>query len=267
MGNDRWAVTVEGDLIDLEDLTRQYPPPNEIRVMKVSVSSDLIVTALLADDFHQLTNATEVHGIAQLIVTRMSGILFARDAERSIIRLGSVYRRTEDEQWELAPVVHEGRGIAAGTARVRAYAEVLSPDGSLQAAPPPEEPKWLRDAEDEDAVADVLQLLSGESGWFILYMAFERMRDNINRIHGSARPRSAPRTSRRSSKPKDYAFVGWPDTSHFRKSAMVYRHSKPKWPEGYDLQNAMSLSDAHMLVSHLLKSWLEWRCRNHPSSS
>ena len=240
-------------MIDLEDLTRQYPPPNEIRVMKVSVSSDLIVTALLADDFHQLTNATEVHGIAQLIVTRMSGILFARDAERSITRLGSVYRRTEDEQWELAPVVHEGRGIAAGTARVRAYAEVLSPDGSLQAAPPPEEPKWLRDAEDEDAVADVLQLLSGESDWFIIYMAFERMRDNINRIHGS--------------QPKDYAFVGWPDTSHFRQSAMVYRHSRAKWPPGYDLQNAMSLSDAHMLVSHLLKSWLEWRCRNHPSSS
>jgi len=79
-------------LIDLEDLTRQYPPPNEIRVMKVSMSSDLIVTALLADDFHQLTNATEVHGIAQLIVTRMSGILFARDAERSITRLGSLPR-------------------------------------------------------------------------------------------------------------------------------------------------------------------------------
>jgi hypothetical protein len=247
MAGELWAIAIEGHPLDLEDLRRQYPPPSPIQVTNVNVSSALTITALLADEFRTLTDASELYAGARRIATRMSGILFARDPCRSCITVGSVYHWTDHGQWESAPILAEGRATIRAIGRVRAYADVRNPDGSLQADPPPAEPRWLKDAEDEDAVADVLQLLSGEADWSVLYMAFERMRDNINRTNGSI--------------PRSYAFMGWTHTDHFQQSATVYRHSRAKWPPGYDMQHAMSLTDARRLVSSLLRAWLEWRCR------
>jgi hypothetical protein len=90
---------------------------------------------------------------------------------------------------------------------------------------------WMTEATRDDTLADVLTFLRGEPDWFDLYKAFELMRDDINSKLGQ----------------NEYEQMGWPDKKTvdvFSESAQVYRHSRAKWPEGYDLITAMKSDEA-----------------------
>ena len=91
-----------------------------------------------------------------------------------------------------------------------------------------------------------MTFLRGEPDWFDLYKAFELMRDDINSKLGQNK----------------YGQMGWPDkktADEFSESAQVYRHSRAKWPEGYDLSTAMKSDEAREFIQSLARTWLGWR--------
>src|SRR5262245_43641187 len=117
--------------------------------------------------------------------------------------------------------------------------------GPTVSNPPPPHMVWMTEATRDDTLADVLTFLRGEPGWFDLYKAFELMRDDINSKLGQNK----------------YEQMGWPDKKTvdvFSESAQVYRHSRAKWPEGYDLITAMKSDEAREFIQSLALAWLGW---------
>jgi hypothetical protein len=78
-----------------------------------------------------------------------------------------------------------------------------------------------------------------------LYKSFELMRDDINSKLGQNK----------------YEQMGWPDKKTvdvFSESAQVHRHSRAKWPEGYDLITTMKSDEAREFIQSLALTWLRW---------
>ena len=99
----------------------------------------------------------------------------------------------------------------------------------------------------DDALADALDFLKGEPGWFELYKAFERMRDDAQRRAG-----------------RGWEAIGgldWPpkrEIDFLTESAQVHRHSRARRGR-YDLPTAMPLDEARRVVARLAQAWLAWR--------
>jgi hypothetical protein len=234
----RWAVSLKGENIDVADARALFGQHGNVRVRTIQTFSGQEKTALISDDFENMSDEFQVHQAAERILALVNGILFVGDASRAPIQIDGVHRRAENGHWlgaaQFAAATFKGRS------HVRAEAS-LSGD-----SPPPSAPRetiWLREATQNDIVADVLTFLRGEPDWFDLAKAFERMRSDINAQVGQ----------------HNESTVGWPDTNHFRQSAQVYRHSKAKWPPGYSLANAMKVSEARDFVRTLTRAWLDWR--------
>src|SRR5262252_7572883 len=105
---------------------------------------------------------------------------------------------------------------------------------------------WLTEATRDDTLADVLTFLRGEPDWFDLYKAFELMRDDINSKLGQNK----------------YGQMGRPDkktADAFSAGALVYRHSRAKRPQGYDLSTAMKSDQAREFLHSLARTRLGWR--------
>jgi len=234
----RWAVSLTGEKIDLSDALSLFGERGDVQVCRIMTRFGHEKIVLISNEFEGMSDHSRVQDAAERIVTLINGILFVDDAKRAPLQINGVHKRADDGQWLGA--IQSAASIASGRSRVRAMAS--PPEGS----PPPRAPRetiWLREAAQDDIVADVLSFLRGEPGWFDLHNAFERMRSDINSQLGQNKEGA----------------IGWPDTNHFRQSAQVYRHSKAKWPQGYSMANAMKISDAREFVQLLTRAWLGWR--------
>jgi hypothetical protein len=243
----RWAVALEGDPFDIEDARDLFAKHDEVQVRIIEVAPDRNPTVLLAKEFENLSSSSEVSEASRRIFDLLNGIMFVRDRVRKPVQPGAVYERREDGRWSAGTIFAK---LAAFEDRDRFYAAavILQAPGSPppSPAPPPPHMVWLTEATRDDTLADVLTFLRGEPDWFDLYKAFELMRDDINSKLGQNK----------------YEQMGWPDKKTvdvFSESAQVYRHSRAKWPEGYDLITAMKSDEAREFIQSLALAWLGWR--------
>lgn len=248
MNNPRWAVGLQGELFDLEDARELFGRSSSFCVAEIQVPNRNI-TALIADEFDEYEAAATVNEAAQRLVTLINGYLFARDTDRSPLQASTIHSRDANGQWGPGTVFASVE-VQAGRLRARGHAVVVHADGTTSPDEHQVSPEivWLNTTMDDTAM-DVLHMLRGDPDWFDLFMAFERMRDDLNR--------RLPKKSKPS-------VIGWPDTNHFSQSSQVYRHSRVKWTSGYNPETSMSLREAQAFVARLVRSWLQWRASNHP---
>jgi hypothetical protein len=202
----KWAVRLDGEAFDLEDARELFGGGTEFHVCEIEVPGDLSPTVLMANEFDGLQNSTEVLDAAQRIVSLLNGILFVLDTGRKPLRVGAVRKRNDDGSWG-SEMLHATMHAMGGRSRLKAHGAVLSTPGHPPSPPPPPPPpppheQWLREANTNDTLMDVLTYLRGEPDWFDLYKAFERMRDEINRKLGQHQEHK----------------IGWPDTAEVRRS-------------------------------------------------
>lgn len=250
MSKPRWAVALEGERFDLEDARDAFGNGTSIKVADLQMPNRKI-TALLADELDGHDDAAAVNEAAERLIVLINGYLFARDADRRPLRAGAIYGRDADGRWATRAIFMSA-GATFGRLRARGYVVAVHADGTTTPSEPqlPPEVGWLSTTMDETAL-DILHMLRGEPEWFDLYMAFERMRDDLNR---------------RLPKAATSAAIGWPNTNHFSQSAQVHRHSRVKWPPRYDLRTAMPLREARVFVAQLVRSWLQWRASQKEAS-
>jgi hypothetical protein len=239
-----WAVALEGNELVLEEACLLFGRDGDVRVCRFPVSGSDTRVVLIAKKFENLADDGRVYELAKRIVDLVNGILFVEDPSRAPIRLqGVVHRRADNGQWGVNIFV--GSIDMNGGGRMRAALTVG--DG---VPPVPQQTVWLRQAmTDGDVLADVLTFLRGSPDWADLYKAFDQMQKDIGAQLGK-RPASE---------------MGWPGTTnatfkHFKQSTQVYRHSRP-WPPGYDVETAMTLSEARKYVQGLARLWLNWRSK------
>jgi hypothetical protein len=114
---------------------------------------------------------------AKSLTDFINGVLFLRDKDRDVLRVGSVYENRSGQwfntQFIEPPLLVNRDQFYQNTAQI-----------NETPANTPLESIWIQDAVSDDVVADVLSYLRAKPEWFELYKAFERMRDDINRELG-----------------------------------------------------------------------------------
>lgn len=245
-GGRRWGAALLGAAEDLEDAAALFARPGPIEVGAVEAHARRHA-ALFSDHLDAAENVHEAHELGGRLVERLSGALFVGVPERGTVTFGGVLGRGGDGAWTLT--VFGAANLRDGRDRVTATASVTPLPG--QPPPPPPQPlpqpRWTEESFGDDALADVLDFLRGQPGWFELYKAFERMRDDVQRRAG-----------------RGWEAIGgldWPpkrEIDFFTESAQVHRHSRARRGR-YDLSTAMPLDEAQRMVARLARAWLAWR--------
>lgn len=241
----RWAMSMLGHPIDLDDARHLFGRAGRFEVAAVEASGRGH-TAIFADALDAASGPDEVRDLGGRLVEHLSGALFALDPERSPLTADEVLERSANGAWARAPASLRGR--IAARSRMKGRITAIGQDGQPVPTTPPLHGDLLADSLDDEAVGDVLEFLKGEPGWFELFKAFERMRDDAQRRAGRGW--------------EEIGGLGWPpkrEIDFFTESAQVHRHSSAKWGR-YDLSTAMPLDAAQRCVARLAEAWLKWRC-------
>ena len=243
----RWGAALLGSAEDLEDAAALFalPGPFEVDVVEAHGRRH---PALFSAHLDAAGDVHEAHELGVRLVERLSGSLFVAMPERGSVAFGGVLGRGCDGAWTLT--VFGVASVRCPRVRLVATASITPRPGQPPPPPPPPLPRlqWMEDSFEDDALADVLDFLKGEPGWFELFKAFERMRDDAQRRAGGGWERIGG--------------LGWPpkhEVDFFTESAQVHRHSRAKWGR-YHLSTAMPLDEARRRVARLAEAWLKWRC-------
>jgi hypothetical protein len=247
MPQDRWAVSLRGKPLDLEDAAELLAGEGPLRVNTVVDVAGHTWTALFADAFSNATSASEVNDAAPSIVDRLNGVLFVRHPNREPLSVDAVLEWREAAAGSSVgftrSVFISAQDELTVRSRLKAGLTVTSNEGQSIYTPPPER-AWLITALSDDVLADVLMFLRGSPDWFDLWKAFEMMTKDISDRSGGKWKSSG---------------VPWPDVVWFSKCANFHRHSRAKSFEGVNAQNAMKIGVARRFVAGLVKPWCEWR--------
>lgn len=237
----RWACILCGDPYDLATARHHFGSGERFSIEKINLPSGKSATALLSPNFQMSVSSSSVYEQAGQIVATISGILFSLNCRSQTLKIENIRERNATGDWGGAHFM-----IGAGEIRFRGRSSLMTnpdADDDQQAFPR----LCASMAGRNQVVTDVLQIVSHHNrGWFGLYIAYERMRDDINKTL---------------SEQKATTLMGWPserEQSHFRQSSNVYRHSKSEWGR-YTPDTAMSLPEARQFVSDCLRIWLKWR--------
>lgn len=182
MSNQRWAVELQGEQFDLDDV-RKLLVSGPFRASHLEING-IKYTALFADELEHLKASGDVAEAARHIVDLVNGVLFLHDTARSPLAIGKVFERTPSG-WQ--PIVH----LAANFVCIdRMRAQISVSTGGRPQHTSPQELEWLQLADQDDVVADILTFLKGKPDWFELYKAFERGITSTKFLGNIARRRS-----------------------------------------------------------------------------
>ncbi len=234
-------MSLLGRPLDLDEARHLFGRAGRFEV-GVAEASGRSHTAIFADEFESAGVRDEVRALGERLVEHLSGMLFVLDPERGPLTADEVLERDADGAWTRAPSL---RGRMVARTRLKGRLTAAGPHG--QQRPPPLHGDLLADSLDDEPVGDVLEFLKGEPGWFELYKAFERMRDDAQRRAGCVW--------------EDIGGLGWPpkrEIAFFTESAQAHRHSRARRGR-YDPSTAMPLDEARRVVARLARAWLAWR--------
>jgi hypothetical protein len=241
----RWAVALASDdEIDLK-IARALFEIGDPQVSEISVFTGRLATALFSTQFEELSVASEVADASAPIIDAINGICFIQDPARSPLRCGGVHERLANGDW--------GGGTAFATvtisakARATFFAEVLDKDGNVKQPPQSRQSVWLQNAVKNESALNVLAYIRGTPDWFLLYKAYEAMREDGG---GGA--------------------AGWPDTGRFSRSVNIRRHfsghasAKQTPDKPFD---PMDLGEATSFIRTLATLWLNSKFRDTEAPS
>lgn len=226
---ERWAVTLEGEPMDLENATRLLgrAAPDGVRVGTIRTPAGRVLPALFSGSFDALAEHSDVHEEARRLLDLVNGLLVLTDQNRDPLRIGTIHPRDGDG-WGV------GYLMMAGRAKVRSWASG-SLGGAGEAPPMPPEVRWIALAQEERVVGDVLRFLKApEPDWLDLYMASELLESGAGQ-------------------------AWWPKAKFgaFTASSQVGRHARGPH-ENLPPERLMSLGQARGFIAGLARRWLDW---------
>jgi len=233
---DRWAIALGGDELDLEDARKLFGgPAGPIRVGVIETVNQRRVDALFARALDELPDASAVREPADRLVSILNGALFVFDPGRVPVQVRGVHEWQVDG-WNAGTIFARMKGSLG---RVRVTSAGVVTGGAPRPPPAPVVPKqvrWLELAETDTPVHDVLMFLrDAEPDWFNLYKAWEYLRSGDNQPWWNKAANSA-----------------------FSCSAQFDRHAFGPH-ENMAPERRLSVEDARVFIRWLAEQWLDWR--------
>jgi hypothetical protein len=229
-----WSIELLGEPEDLDEALRLSgsDDPSITRIDRHGRSA----VVLKASKFESMTDPWQVQEAANVILSRLNGILYLSNRRRKPLRFvgGPEYNPPE------------GRGTVYLLPETAVFVIESGGAGRAELSSSVAE-QWLGAAGADDIVDEVLSLLRGEPDWTALYGAFELMKEN---------------RSRRGSKHA----LDWPneEAQRFSDTANLFRHSKlsrtGQKKSGRTHFEPMKPAEATDFIRELAIKWLAWRC-------
>jgi hypothetical protein len=173
-----WAVELDGEKIDLDDLRHLLPPPFDPWVEDYP-TDDGPRPILRSKTWNGIKEASVIYGDARRIVERLNGMLQVIHSDAKPVKPGKALSFGPDGKRENAMyAVSASVNITLGSARVRAYATTgdapKKPSETLLQ-------RWFREAEEDRHRADLFSNLTHVDNWFDLYKSMEIVRRMVGK--------------------------------------------------------------------------------------
>ncbi|WP_137179236.1 hypothetical protein [Roseomonas sp. AR75] len=267
---ERWAVVLEGDSLDNESAARLFGD-GPIRVRKVEVRPGKRETALLADDLETLDRSAEVHASAERLLDLVNAMLLISDANRLPLRMraDSVRERGPSGIWDRQHALIRGEVISSRLRSANAFGTATVTGGAERPERQPEPgqaPSFearclelvLREQKlpwRDRPITDVLAYLRGDPDWANLYMAYDRIAEDIG---------AAGRKRRRGGRGAQRPIAPWAkkERSEFTASAQPFRHGNRQDWAGRTPNTAIPLEEARARLLRWTRDWLEQKLRD-----
>lgn len=254
--SERWAVPLEGDVLDVEDAKRFFAR-GSIRIKEVEVERQQFALAMQADEFECKDDYIEVLAIAERFLDYLNGALFLTDTTRRPLRIvsgGTVRERSDTGLYDRRNAL----GRLSGTTRVRFSASGTltavggQPSTMEQEPQPPIEAEALALSARDKAVAEVLSYLRTNPDHQTLYNVYECIERDI------IESRTRWNTSGRTGAPPEFPWTSNAKRK-LKQNSQPFRHGDPELWRGLTRETAMPLSQAQGLVQGWVRQWLEWK--------
>lgn len=179
-----WAVEVNGEKIDLDDLQKRLPAPFDPWIEQFA-RCDEQKLVLRSHAWKRLNSAEEVHMDAARILERLHGQALLYDAEATRLTPGGVCQFDVDGKAHRTIIANTGKfNITLGRVRLRATG---STGNSSSPPAETETQKWFRQAEDDENRGELLIHLSRAKDWYDVYKVMELIRKTAGGSNGFKR--------------------------------------------------------------------------------
>jgi hypothetical protein len=235
-----WKAWLDGHMFDLESLGVLFSDGDPL-VAQDSSEGYYVESLALQDSTGQLD-----HSAADALIKRINGVGRAADQAFRPVQLRGRYIAPDG-----TPHVVVSAGTAEARSKATATATVLS-GGVPVPEPPPKGPRYVKVAEQDPDVADVLRVLgqSGPLDWYDIYKAWEIVEHAV----GGWRQIEAQDWATKADIDRLTASANHPGISGDEA-----RHAR--MPGTPSPSRAMTIRDADTLVRRLVANWIE----SHPS--
>ena len=241
-----WIVQLTGDDLDLSYWERSLKPPFDPSCGRIPRDGGF-VWALRSRSFDQMETANEVRTRALTLIAQVNGALGVQ-GDADPLNFQAVGRI--DNEGQISFTVFAGlnervRAVDTATAEVQegrdtitATAEVRNANGNLVPPSPPEPSaaqKWIKAAEENDGIADMLVFAGRADNWFDIYKAIEL----AERLSGGEHKLPKLLGDSRA------------ECQNMRKTANFYRHARTHRPKVLT-----NLTEAKPLLSFIVRTVL-----------
>ena len=231
-----WCAHVDGHIFDLEYCEQCLKPPFDPWCERIPLHDGRSVPVLRSAAFCDSETAEETRLRALPIISQLNGAL-AAVCRAEPLNLKWIGRIREDGRVD---VTNFAVGTATGRSKMTAHAEVRGPSGNLVPPPPPEPSvaqRWLRMADENDDIADLLTFVGRADNWFDIYKALEV----AERLAGGSERQLATVIG-----------ASWGDVKRTKQTANSERHAhRGKHSPPAD---PTSLSDARSLLAFVVRT-------------
>jgi hypothetical protein len=166
-----WLAQLDGHEFDLACWERSLKPPFDPWCERIPHGESSFL-ALRSHSFDDRSTPEEVNGRAETLIAQLNGALgVGEDAEP--VKLRAVGRVEDKGQVNFTVFA---KGVMRGRSMMTATAEVRNSKGDLVPPPPPAPStaqKWVKAAENNDVVADMLTFAGRSDNWFDIYKAIQ----------------------------------------------------------------------------------------------
>jgi hypothetical protein len=179
-----WAVYIQGDSIDLDDLRRSLIPPFDPWVEDVSQEDAEAGLVLRSSTWDALTVACEVNAQAGRMIDILNGAKPLQDRDSKPFIMGGLIRFDETGKRHYMLIAGAGHFKLEGC-RLRAFGVV----GDGPPAPPQESElqRWIKSAETDEHRAELFVHLGRLDNWFDIYKAAELLKKIVGGKHALER--------------------------------------------------------------------------------
>jgi hypothetical protein len=179
-----WAVELDGEKIDLDDLRHLLPAPFDPWVEDYPTDEGPR-PILRSKNWNGIKEASVIYGDARRIVERLNGMLLVIDSDAKPVKPGRALSFGPDGKREnIMYAVSASARLTLRPVRMRAYA--TTGGTSLKPSETPVQ-RWFREAEEDSHRADLFSHLTHLDNWSDLYKSMEIVRRMVGKTELSSK--------------------------------------------------------------------------------